>query len=212
MNQAHSASATFTLNSYRINVVKSGNGWGIVSSNLGNIDCGLDIYRPAMPPYHTVCAATLSYGTAIRLTAAASQQSEMYVGAWGGCNSSAGAICDVTITADRTVTANFYGDGVDVRYVQQPDWHGSLGTGHVTSMPAGVNCGDVIAHNNHCRWRFHWSSQIVLQYTATGGSSFVGWQGCDRLQPSAVRGQLDCVVDAYGVKQVTATFEGNTII
>lgn len=159
-------------------------------------------FRPA--------SASVPYGTTVTITAHAAQESEAYVGAWAGCNSANGATCTIVIDGNRTATPNFYGDGVDVTYRSVADSFGHFGTGYVTSTPDGLYCGDRGIFNT-CRWRYHWSSNVVLRFNITDGT-FQSWSGCDSEVPrNDGNFGTDCVVGAFGTRNVTATFVGVTI-
>ena len=85
--------AMFTLNSYTLNVSKTGTGSGSVIANTGAISCG------------ATCSASYLYGTPVTLTATAATGSTFSGWSGGGC-SGTGA-CVVTIGGDTTVTATF---------------------------------------------------------------------------------------------------------
>lgn len=73
------------------------------------------------------------------------------------------------------------------------------GRGVVTSVPAGIDCGDV------CRMDVQDGDSILLTAVAEGDSTFEGWKGagCDGNDPST--GECIVVVDE-AVEVVTATF------
>jgi hypothetical protein len=93
MDVAKSVTGAFILNTYQLDVSKSGTGTGTVTSNPIGINCG------------TTCSASYNYNTKITLTAAASTGS-MFSG-WSGGGCSGTGTCTVTMTAATTVTANF---------------------------------------------------------------------------------------------------------
>ena len=100
MNAAKSVTATFTLQTFPLNVSKSnlllGNGTVTSSSNpssANQINCGPN------------CSATYNYGTVVTLTATPNFLSTF--NGWSGCDTASGATCTVTINAARSVTAYF---------------------------------------------------------------------------------------------------------
>ncbi len=74
------------------------------------------------------------------------------------------------------------------------------GQGTVTSLPAGIDCGTV------CSSGFAVGSSVALTATASGGSFFSSWSGCD-----TVVGNV-CHVTASGNRSVTASFTENPIL
>ncbi len=68
------------------------------------------------------------------------------------------------------------------------------GSGSVSSVPAGINCGLV------CSYPFGLSTSVTLTATATAGSSFAGWSG------SGCSGTSTCTVTMLAARAVTAEF------
>jgi hypothetical protein len=101
MNASRTVTATFTLKTFPLTVVKSsplGIGNGTVTStsspaNATQINCG------------GTCKVSYGYGTAVTLTVSADLLT--IFNGWSGCDSASGTTCNVTITAARSVTANF---------------------------------------------------------------------------------------------------------
>ena len=67
------------------------------------------------------------------------------------------------------------------------------GTGQVTSVPAGINCGAT------CGANFSTGTMVTLAATASVGSTFAGWSG-------ACAGAGACTVTMNAPLSVTATF------
>ena len=69
-----------------------------------------------------------------------------------------------------------------------------LGSGTVTSNPAGISCG------GDCSRTYNYNTSVTLTAAASAGSIFAGWSGggCSGTDP--------CIVTMNGVKTVTATF------
>jgi LmbE family N-acetylglucosaminyl deacetylase len=100
MSAARSVTATFTLKRFPVSVTKTnlltGSGTVTATSNPSSpnqINCG------------TNCSVLYNYGTVVTLTATPDLLS-LFNG-WNGCDSTSGTTCTVTITAARSVTANF---------------------------------------------------------------------------------------------------------
>ena len=104
MDAARSVTAVFDLRRFVLTVRKSGVGTGTVTSDRSGIDCGSDCYEP------------YAIGTAVTLTAT---QSLGLVTGWTGCDANSGAgttsTCTVTMTADKSITANFVGVPITTR-------------------------------------------------------------------------------------------------
>lgn len=91
MTQAQEVTATFIVGpSYALNVLKSGNGLGTVTSTPAGIGCGID------------CSEIYPSGTSVELTVSVEPNST-FVG-WTGACSGAGS-CTVIMTSDKEVTA-----------------------------------------------------------------------------------------------------------
>jgi hypothetical protein len=83
----------FSLNTYTLNVSKSGAGAGTVTSTPAGISCG------------STCSASLGYGTQLQLTAKAAAGSVF--GGWTGACAFQPATCTFTLTGDSASTAVF---------------------------------------------------------------------------------------------------------
>ena len=101
MNAARSVTATFTLQLFALSARKAnslGIGDGTITSTSNpasptQINCG------------ATCSVLYNYGTVVTLTATPNAIS--FFNGWNGCDSSSGATCTVTISAGKSVTANF---------------------------------------------------------------------------------------------------------
>jgi hypothetical protein len=96
----------------------------------------------------------------------------------------------------RSVTASFVPNTHTISIAL-----GVVGSGSVTSAPAGINCsilnGNVLGS---CTANFNPGVSVTLTATASGASSFTGWGG-------ACSGTGTCVFPSIdGPKQVTASF------
>ena len=69
-----------------------------------------------------------------------------------------------------------------------------IGSGTVTSVPAGVNCGST------CSANYTSGTQVTLTATPANGSTFTGWSG------GGCSGTGNCILTLAASKSVTATF------
>lgn len=79
---------------YTLTVAKSGTGSGTVISGSAEINCG------------GVCSASYVSGTAVTLTATPANSGSVF-GSWNGCDTVTGATCNVNMSSNKMVTANF---------------------------------------------------------------------------------------------------------
>ncbi len=176
---ATAVTATFTLKTYTVTVTKAGAGAGTVAGN--GINCGTG----------AGCTTTVDHGTAISLTATPVSLNT-FVG-WGGACTGTGT-CDLTITADTTISAAFALDELSLIVTR-----GGNGAGTITSSPAGINCPGT------CDFVFTANQMVTLTAAAAGSSNFMGWSG-------ACTGMGMCSVTMDAAKTVTATFTLKTYV
>jgi lysophospholipase L1-like esterase len=155
-------------------VTKAGTGVGTVTSSPAGINCG------------ATCSASFSSGASVTLTAGASSGSTF--AGWNGACSGSGA-CVVSMTAQRMVTATFNSGANFALSVARA----GTGTGTVTSIPAGINCGTT------CTADYTAGISVTLTATPMSGSTFAGWSG-------ACTGTATCVVPMTQARSVTATY------
>ena len=93
MDAAKSVTATFTLNTYALTVIRAGSGSGTVTSSPAGINCGAD------------CTEAMNHGTMVTLTATPSGGSSFAGWSGGGCTGT--GTCVTTMTAATSVTATF---------------------------------------------------------------------------------------------------------
>src|SRR5205085_1664600 len=110
---------------------------------------------------------------------------------WSGCDSVSGAACTVTMTAARSATAAFA-----IQTFTLTAGKAGLGSGPVTSSPAGINCG--------ATWSASYNYNTVVTLTAAPavGSLFTGWTGCDSVSGTT------CTVTLSAARSVNAAFLG----
>jgi subtilisin family serine protease len=186
MNADKNLIAEFLLNTtpvnYSLSITKSGTGFGAVTSNPAGINCG------------SQCTANYMNNVQVVLSPAANAGS--IFGGWSGCDSISGFDCIVTMVANKVVTANFIVQA-PITYSLSVTKSGT-GSGIVTSSPAGISCG------SNCSALFNYGSYVTLTASASQGSVFSGWTGCETVNGN------NCVVNMLSSKSVTATFDGSS--
>jgi uncharacterized repeat protein (TIGR02543 family) len=132
--------------------------------------------------------ATYNYGDVVQLTAAPAAG---YTFAnWSGGATGAANPVSVTIQGNTSVTANYTLNQYTLTVIKN-------GTGTVTSVPAGINCGAT------CLAGFDYNTLVTLSAAASTGWTFTGWSG------GGCSGKGTCVVTMEAAKTVTATFTRN---
>ena len=155
-------------------------GTGTVTSTPGGIDCG------------SSCAASFASGTSVSLTATPAA-GWVFMG-WSGGGCSGTGACSLTLTMATTVRATFAPAPVTITVIRA-----GLGSGSVTSAPAGISCG------TSCSASFPSGSPVVLTATVTAGSVFTGWSG------GGCTGTSPCTVSPVSATTITATFAPATV-
>ena len=158
-----------------LSVTRNGSSTGTVTADSGAINCGAtcsDIYP----------------GTVVTLTAVPAAGAA-FVGWTGACTGT--GTCVVTVNALKTVNAQFDVVGATVGLTVTKS---GLGTGTVTSTPAGINCGAT------CLFSFSTNALVTLTPTPAADSSFASWSG-------ACTGTGACVVTMNVAKSVDAVFD-----
>lgn len=154
MDQVRNVNANFVLKTYALNVKILGPGFNWVYSTPAGINC----YTGGGS-----CSKTYTHGTSVTLTYDA--QSNMDFAGWSGACSGIGS-CTVLMDQEKNVEATF----ANKTYTLSVSRLG-IGSGTVTSSPAGINCGSTCAAN------FNDGSTVTLTATASPGSTFTGWSG-----------------------------------
>lgn len=175
-----STTSTGTGDLVTLSIQVSGDGAGSVHSTPLGIACG------------EICSVQFPRGTPVEVRAEAKAGS--IVGAWEGCPSERGSLCQLTLSQDSQLGMRF-----DLNPEPPVELVSLLverqGSGRVTSAPIGsLSCGD------QCRIEIPRGSTVQLTAAADPGHYFAGWGG-------ACRGaQRTCEVDARGATQVIALF------
>ena len=165
--------ATTVLAAATLTVNKAGTGSGTVASVPAGITCGND------------CTEQYRLTTVVTLTATAATSSTF--GGWSGACSGVGT-CSVMLDQTRSVTATFALNQHALTVAKA-----GTGSGSVSSVPAGINCGAV------CSAMFNHGTVITLTATPTIGATFAGWSG-------GCSGLGSCVVTINAAQNVTASF------
>jgi uncharacterized repeat protein (TIGR02543 family) len=164
MDQARSAVATFTLNTYSLL-------YGITAGSTG--DGTVDVNPAGTPNCGSGCA---SYGHGTNVTVTATPAVGSKFDGWTGCTSST-ASCSVAMTQARSVTARFTLLTEDLTY-------GVTGSGSVALAPAGTSCGAGCA-------RYDYGAVVTLTATAATGWSFDSWVGCPSANGASCTATMD---------------------
>jgi hypothetical protein len=148
--------------SFRLVVATSGTGTGMVTANPPG---------PTYPP-----------GTSVSLMA--TPDSDSTFDRWSGDCSGTG-MCSLTMDSDKSVTATFNKNGFTLTVTLAGN-----GTGTVTSVPAGIDCGSA------CSADFPSGSTVTLTAMALTGQ-FIGWSGpCNGMGTCAITMNADTSISA----------------
>jgi hypothetical protein len=147
-----------------------------VTSNVGGINC------PG------TCAATLTSGTAVVLTAVPALSSTFT--SWTGCPAPVGNQCTIaSLTANTTVTATY-----TLQTFTLTAGVTGTGTGTLTSNPIGISCPA------DCTQAYNAGTSVVLTEAPGGGSYFGAWTGCGSTTATT------CTVTMDAARSVSASF------
>jgi len=160
-----------------LSVIRAGAGTGSVSSSPPGISCGTD------------CSEPYDSGTSVTLTASPASGSTF--NGWNGCDAVSGAICTVTMSASRSVTATF-----DLQRFILTVNRAGMGSGSVSSSPPGISCG------TDCSEAYAADTVVTLTATPSPLSIFTDWSGCDTVSGAT------CTVTMSSARSITATFQG----
>ncbi|MCX7769887.1 MAG: hypothetical protein N2202_02270, partial [Proteobacteria bacterium] len=151
-------SVFFGLNSYKLNVLKTGTGTGLVNSSPLGISCGND------------CNEMYLYGSLITLTANPSSNS-VFIGWSGDCIDIGNNKAQVLISSDKTCTAIF-----NLKQYQVTASADGNGTGAIST-----SSNEIVFYypaNNSGSANFNHGSIVTLIATAFAGST-VSWTSCN---------------------------------
>jgi parallel beta-helix repeat protein len=146
----------------------------------------------------TTFTRTYGTGTAITLTAPATAGSTTF-GSWSGCSTSSGPTCNVTLTANRTIAANYVTPSQNFNLTVNST-NPASGVS-ITASPADVNAKS--SSTTGGTFSYPSGSTVTLTAPANSGSTiFQGWSGCS----PAVANSLTCSVAMTSAKTVTAKY------
>ncbi len=137
---------------HTLQVVKTGDGSGLVESDLSGIHCGAS------------CSASFVENSVIKLTATADANNQFV--AWGGDCVASGNQCTVTLTADTLIDAQFDSliQPLQVSLAGQ-------GSGLLSSTPGGIACPTDCEHN------YDTGTMVTLSFAPDPDTTFIGWSG-----------------------------------
>jgi hypothetical protein len=165
-----------------LTVEKAGTGTGTVVSSPSGIACG------------ATCAFAFAEGTLVTLTGSAGANTGPVV--WSGCETiTVEKKCKVTMGAAKTVKATF-----DLAQRELKVEKKGSGTGTVTSVPAGIDCGAT------CKATYVHGTAVVLSAVSGPNTVPVVWGGCTK-----VVAENKCEVAMTAAKAITATFKPNQV-
>jgi hypothetical protein len=180
MNEDLAAGATFAVITYPLTVRTYGTGRGTVTGE--GISCTTGSSEG--------CTGSFPSGAAVALTATPDAAS-IFTG-WSGCASVSGAVCSVTMTGARSVTATFQ-PAYFVLTVRAAGTGKGTVTGDGISCYSGSTCTASVQNTAP-------ATVVTLTAVPDEGSILTGWTGC-----TSVVGGV-CSVTMSGARSATATF------
>ena len=151
LSGATTVTATFSQSTVTLSVTKVG--LGTVSSLPAGIDCGSD------------CGEAYASGTTVTLTALP-DAGQQFTG-WSGGACSGSGTCQVSMTANRGVTANFAAAPAGTFALSLA----VSGAGSVSSNTGGINCPTA------CAATIAQGTSVTLTATPQAAATFLGWSG-----------------------------------
>ncbi|MBI4502979.1 MAG: hypothetical protein HY700_17705 [Gemmatimonadetes bacterium] len=205
MDAAKTATANFE-DAYTLTVIATAGsqGSGVVTSQDGlspTISCTITDGVAS-----GTCSQTYARNIIVDLTAAAGGADNVFV-AWGGSDGAGCATnpgCSVSMTAPRTLSANFE----DLFALTVTALDGSQGSGTVTSqngLSPAISCTitDGVPSGT-CSQAYVRNTAVVLTAAAATGNGFVGWGGSDG---SGCAASTSCSIAMTVTRTLSANFE-----
>jgi len=182
MKKARKIKATFDPLPAKATLTVTKVGSGTVTSSTGGISCGTD------------CSESVNVGDQVTLTAVA--DSGYTLTGWSGSGvTCSGATCNVTVDGAKTVTATFTAQAA-TQYALSA---AVVGSGTVTSSPAGINCATTCSSN------YNSGTSVTLTAVANSGYTFSSWS----VSGASCGTANTCTVSMTQARSVTATFTQN---
>lgn len=173
LDAARSVTATFTIKPV-LTLTFNGGGLGRAVSDPPGVDCP------------TICSGYFDTNAVVQLTAT-SQPNSAFMG-WSGACSGSALTCTVTMDTAKSVGLRF------LPRVTLSVALAGAGSGRVSSVPAGIDCG------TDCAEAYLASESLTLTAVARADSVFAAWSG-------ACAGTAEsCAVTMDQSRSVTATF------
>jgi List-Bact-rpt repeat protein len=169
---------------HTLTVATDGSGFGVVASSPAGIRCP----SPS-------CVATFDRGTTVTLTP--SPEAGSAFDHWSGACTGSGA-CQVTMDADRSVTATFTLDVRTLTVQVTSNLTPASDGGAVTSDVGSINCRE---GSGTCSAQYPYGTAVTLKAEAAEGWGFWGWGGgtCSGFTPT-------CQITMDASRYVTADF------
>jgi uncharacterized repeat protein (TIGR02543 family) len=177
MSAAKAVTASFASN---LTLTMDVSGSGAISSSPSGLSC----FNGTAP-----CSASLTVGSTYVLTATPNSGSS-FTGWSGACTNTTGT-CTVTMSAAKSVTANFTGNQTLSLAV--------TGSGSIASAPSGYTC----ATTTPCTSSVTTGNSYTFTATPATGYTFTGWSG------GVCTGTGTCAVTMNAAKTLTANFTPN---
>jgi Divergent InlB B-repeat domain/NHL repeat len=190
MSAAQSVTATFNVTNPTLTIMLAGTGTGSVTFTSSSTFTCSDTTGVVTG----TCSASFPNGAVVNVSEIPGTGSTFAGWSGGGC-SGTGATCNVTLTANTTVTATFNKPTFAVTVSES-----GTGTGTVTSSPSGITCPST------CTANFTSGTSLTLTPVPAAGSTFAGWTDSTCVES----GTGACVFSVTGAVTVQPVFnKGN---
>jgi hypothetical protein len=175
---------------------------GTLVANRGGLRCAVAAASGSATTAGA-CEADMPAGTLVIVSATPPADGGTVT--WSGCDhahTDDPLTCRVVMNAERTVTAAFAPRPTSFLLTVQG---GSLGSGTVTSTPAGISCTiGSGSPSSVCSARFPTSATVTLRASGSGGKPLKAWAGGD-CEKRGTGG--DCTVTMSRTQTVVVSFE-----
>ncbi len=199
MTEAKSVNAVFggaskeIVNPKTLTLSKEGTGYGTVKAT--GLACEADCTETEVSYTGGVTEPKVKAAATATLVATKAPGSEF--NGWSGCDSEPEGKCVVSMSAAKSVSAEFTALPKNTLTVKKSGPKNAAGT--VKAKPKAVNCGSACTEGTASLSE---DSVVTLTAKAASGSTFTGWSG------AGCSGTGNCVVTMSSAKEVTAEFGG----